>query len=351
MKTLVIMLLALAMFIASTCSKAPTDVAGGISDAGNALTISGKAVDTNGHPVAKAMVRVCSADFVLRDTSEAVHTVLTDNDGSFEITHQPIDHFVLEINNGEKASLHEFSIGTATGSIIVNDTLKPIGKLQGNISNYGLIDSTVGAFATLVGTANWAVPDSSGNFTFPALPPGDYTIRVVYQKPDITFADTVQAAVKSGETKDIDTLFSLTLLNCDSIQLRTIIADTSFDTIAIQSYLRLAFRLKPASFVWNSFTTPATLDPAVLLSLQFNLNAYLRIKIFDNRTTLRRIDSGHYEVTWSPFNIQTWQEGTYIFAVVRNNQGKEEYSKIESIDEVFSGKKLGNVNPWAIVLK
>jgi len=351
MKVLAIALLTVVTFFSLYCSKGPADVAGGVSDQGNAFTIRGKAVDTNGQPVSNAIVRVCDAEFVLQDTSEIVQTAITDGDGKFEIIPPKTNHFVMEINNGENGSLHEFSIDSATGTIIVNDTLRPIGRIDGNISKFGLSDTLVPLFATLVGTAYWAVPDSFGNFTFPSLPPGEYSIKVVNQVTNIIEADSAKASVESGQTRDIDTLFLLPLLEGDSIRLRTIIADTAFDTVSIKSNLRLVFRLKPSSLIWNSYTTPKTLKPDTLINQQFNVSAPLWVKIFDSRTTLRRIDSAHYEVTWSPFNISAWAQGTYILALIQNNQGTEEYAKVESIDEVFTGKKWGNVNPWAIVLR
>jgi len=178
--------------------------------------VSGKLFEPDGKTPAKAATVSMRKKSVLADTSHVANnplpftsaSVTTDRNGAFAIDTIDTGTYIIEGNDGANNVVLIDSIKVKSPDSTKNlgaDTLLPAGVVK------GVIKLTEGGdprkvFVLAFGLDRFALPDANGNFTFPMLAKGNYSLRFLPSLENYGVLDTTGIPVSSGDTTNLDTI-------------------------------------------------------------------------------------------------------------------------------------------------
>jgi alpha-tubulin suppressor-like RCC1 family protein len=178
--------------------------------------VSGKLFEPDGKTPAKAATVSMRKKSVLADTSHDASnpqpftsaSVTTDRNGTFAIDTIDTGTYIIEGSDGANNVVLIDSIKVKNPDSTKNlgaDTLLPAGVVK------GVIKLTEGGdprkvFVLAFGLDRFALPDANGNFTFPMLAKGKYSLRFLPSLENYGVLDTAGVSVKSADTTNLDTI-------------------------------------------------------------------------------------------------------------------------------------------------
>lgn len=212
---------------------------------GRQCAIEGRAVDSDGKPVAAAKVRVRPKGFcALYDTFSEFDTV-TDVHGFFHFDTIPVDSYTVEINkSGTIATLQELTIGELD-SFPINlplATLAPTGTITGSI-NLPISDDTARPWVALYNVEYMESVSFSQDFTFTGLPEGVYRLRIIPSNISKLIVELRDITVIADSTIDVGALNftylqffkGCTSYECDSTAVRSLLDETGHPDVSVAS--------------------------------------------------------------------------------------------------------------------
>ncbi len=186
------------------------------TNTGTKAMVSGILFEPDGKTPAKAASVSMRKKNLLADTSQAASSpqpftsasVTTDRNGKFAIDTIDTGLYIIEGSDGANNVVLIDSIKVKSPDSTKNlpaDTLLPAGVVK------GVIKLTEGGdprkvFVLAFGLDRFALPDANGNFTFPMLAKGKYSLRFLPSLENYGVLDTTGVPVSSGDTTNLDTI-------------------------------------------------------------------------------------------------------------------------------------------------
>jgi hypothetical protein len=176
------------------CNLGPTQTAGGSSDTEiSAKAITGSVVDTNGNPVANAMVMFNSIDSQNNMTPVSPHPVgappnsldvmpiKTDAYGMFSIPNVAAGNYAIEVNSGDSFAVVLYCTFDSADTVkkIPVDTLRPMVVISGTIIPNGSPNPQI----TIDGLNRPVKIDSTGKFSI-KVPAGKHQVKFSQHGPN-----------------------------------------------------------------------------------------------------------------------------------------------------------------------
>lgn len=187
------------------CRCAPSPVAGGTTDTGN-IRFAAIMYEDEGDFAAQASVTLCHADYLqgINDyaPSQYIRQTFTNDSGLFSFDSLYPGSYSIEVND-RKCSAYRFTVTFGSDDFLdhydstYSDTLQSYATVTGNA---GVTDASAPRYCQIYGLQRIAPLDSSGNFTFSDLPPGDYQFRIVSADSQLEPVIVDEVSAVSGET-------------------------------------------------------------------------------------------------------------------------------------------------------
>jgi photosystem II stability/assembly factor-like uncharacterized protein len=142
----------------------------------------------------------------------AVHSsrqTRTNINGIFRFDSVDTGHYYVEINDHDSlGALVPKNVGPQDTLVTVNAVLKRLGVMGGSVDTAGMPRNK--PLSVYIVEIDRRIPvDSTGKLTVTALPPGEYTVRIVVGDSVIpSKLDTAQMKVNSGDTVKVNTIIS-----------------------------------------------------------------------------------------------------------------------------------------------
>jgi hypothetical protein len=212
---------------------------------GRCGVIEGRAVDSDGIPVAAASVRIRPDGFcALYDTFSKFDTV-TDAEGFFQIDTLPANSYTIEINkNGTIGKLQQLRIGEYDSfpKVLPKVTLLPTGTITGRI-NLPISDDTARPVVALYNVDYLVRTPITQEFTFKGIPAGVYSLRIIPSGNSRLIVELHDFQVIADSTIDVGTLNftylqffnGCTSYTCDSIAVRSLLDINGLFNLTVES--------------------------------------------------------------------------------------------------------------------
>ncbi len=355
----ILFIMPILFLIIANCSHSPTNVAGGSDESGNAMTrITGRAIYETGKPAVSADVFLRPRNFLAdtinvshKEFASGVKSTRTDAAGLFSIDSVDTGKYAIEVNDRiSNAAFLQCSVLTVQNKMDLSSvTLNLTGSLTGTLSTFGIDDTSLSAYIAIEGLDRIVKTDSLGSFNFNNLPPGNFQFKLIPSIPHYDIADNFTHEIKSGKTDTMGTKFVLPEISRTGMRITAVIRDSSMDTAAIRANIILVFVRKPDVLIWNSEVTPFNLTADQITSTTFSPDP-LNMAMSEQAVIIKK-DSMDYEITWPAFTVSHGLDGVYIMAVINRTGNILKFASLLFITEARSNAKLGNINPWAVILQ
>jgi alpha-tubulin suppressor-like RCC1 family protein len=182
---------------------------------GTKAMVAGILFEPDGKTPAKSASVSMRRKTSLADTGQSSKTqpfstasVTTDRNGKFSIDTIDTGLYIIEGNDGSNNVVLIDSIKVKSPDSSQNlgaDTLLPAGVIKGVIKLIEGGDPRK-VFVLAFGLDRFALPDANGNFTFPTLAKGNYSLRFLPSLENYGVLDTTGVPVRSGDTMNLDTI-------------------------------------------------------------------------------------------------------------------------------------------------
>jgi alpha-tubulin suppressor-like RCC1 family protein len=182
---------------------------------GTQAMVTGVLFEPNGKTPAKGASVSMRRKTSLADTGQSTNaqpfstaSVTTDRNGKFAIDTIDTGLYIIEGNDGSNNVVLIDSIKIKSPDSSKNlgtDTLLPAGVIKGVIKLIEGGDPRK-VFVLAFGLDRFALPDANGNFTFPTLAKGNYSLRFLPSLENYGVLDTTGVPVRSGDTMNLDTI-------------------------------------------------------------------------------------------------------------------------------------------------
>ena len=274
---LCIILETILLFFYGCSTKGPTQVAGG-SKVGNASLIQGRVFSPGGQPAADAQAILRPRQFIKdtsfaslsKDAANAMET-RTDANGYFSFASVDIGEYNIEVNNqNHLAIVLTCSLALQNTQIDFPDTtLQPTGSLTGQISLYGITDTSAPAYVAIEGLDRIVKVDSNGGFNFPDLPVGQFQVKTIISVQGNNATGSMSFTIKPSEADTLDTLYVLPKVTRSGMRITAILHDSLLSAATIHDSVDFVFVRKPDTLKWSMATTPLTLTAQLMTTNGF----------------------------------------------------------------------------------
>ncbi|MFP4163864.1 MAG: hypothetical protein ACLFQB_11685 [Chitinispirillaceae bacterium] len=207
-KNLFRVLLLFVISLTLTCGN-ETSVAGNSTQTGNPKMLVGTIYKCDEvTPAPNASVKVRKREFTRNaDSISSSLQIKTDENGVFGINSLETGMYAIEtVKDSQKAFTDSVLIRDPATTVRVCDTLKPTGRIKGQVVLAEGGDPRKILILT-AGSNRIASPDSDGVFILDKMAQAAYDLRITPTMDNYEVRDTFNIQVRSGETTDLDTLY------------------------------------------------------------------------------------------------------------------------------------------------
>ncbi len=216
---------------------ATDSISGSGSKAGNP-SVTARAYFADNTVAAEADVFIRPVDYVMDTTvsdSDRTPDATTDSNGCFVIDSVSPGTYLIEVNY--RSTFAQMILYERAGNIDKEEKLDDIHLLQaggfyGNVNKKCFMKKE-NVFVQIFGMERVALADSSGNFSFKGLPPGNHKLRISSSNPSYGVIDADTVAVNPGEYRNAGNFLLPFEYSKDSVIVREILDLNGLDTVPV----------------------------------------------------------------------------------------------------------------------